>query len=47
MIQAEQSAAEIALESIKQDKELMEEADKPKGFGKGGKARLQIVKSAA
>eukprot|EP00437_Effrenium_voratum_P008596 CAMPEP_0181431894 /NCGR_PEP_ID=MMETSP1110-20121109/18488_1 /TAXON_ID=174948 /ORGANISM="Symbiodinium sp., Strain CCMP421" /LENGTH=351 /DNA_ID=CAMNT_0023555283 /DNA_START=69 /DNA_END=1121 /DNA_ORIENTATION=+ len=36
---AEQSAAEIALESIKQDKELMEEADKPKGFGKGGKGK--------
>ena len=23
---------------VRQDKELMEEADKPKGFGKGGKA---------
>jgi len=33
---AEQSAAEMALESIKQDKELMEEAEKPKGAGKGG-----------
>eukprot|EP00913_Durusdinium_trenchii_P011023 g10347.t1 len=35
---AEQSAAEMALESIKQDAELMKESEKPKGMGKGEKA---------
>eukprot|EP00931_Biecheleriopsis_adriatica_P033114 TRINITY_DN1923_c0_g1_i6.p1 TRINITY_DN1923_c0_g1~~TRINITY_DN1923_c0_g1_i6.p1 ORF type:complete len:321 (-),score=86.99 TRINITY_DN1923_c0_g1_i6:63-1025(-) len=37
--QAEQSAAEIALQQIGEDKELAEEAAKPKGFGKGGKGK--------
>eukprot|EP00440_Ansanella_granifera_P024056 gb/GFBE01026126.1/.p1 GENE.gb/GFBE01026126.1/~~gb/GFBE01026126.1/.p1 ORF type:complete len:280 (+),score=102.26 gb/GFBE01026126.1/:1-840(+) len=34
---AEQSAAEIAMAQILEDKELTEEANKPKGAGKGGK----------
>jgi len=33
---AEQSAAEIALKQISEDKELSEEASRPKGSGKGG-----------
>lgn len=36
---AEQSAAEMALESIKQDAELMQESEKPKGMGKGEKGK--------
>ena len=36
--EAEQSAAAMALASIKQDPELMKESEKPKGAGKGEKA---------
>jgi len=35
-LKAEQSAAEIALKQISEDKELNEEAARPKGSGKGG-----------